>query len=96
MEQDKPLTRKFYILQHAATGHFRIRDDDPARDNPSWDANWTKEVLDAVRFPTGEKAEAYRLELCRHNEEFRRTNDALQVVHIEVTVRYLQFSWKRL
>ena len=87
MEGDKPLTREFYVVQHTATRHFRIWDDDPERDQPAWDLNWTDEVLDAVRFATGDRAEAYRLQLCRHFEEFRRTSDALQVVRVEITVK---------
>jgi hypothetical protein len=86
MELDKPFTREFYLVQHKATEQFYIA--------PS--VEWTDDVLDARRFPTGEEAEAFRSELCRRSEEFRRTPDTLQVVQVEVTVKYLRFRWERL
>jgi hypothetical protein len=87
MERDKPFTQEFYLVQHKETEKFYTR---------ASEENWTDEVLDALRFPRGEEAEAFRSELCRRYEEFRRTPDTLQVVQVEVTVKYLRFRWERL
>jgi hypothetical protein len=85
--QEDTTTREFYVIQHNASKQFL--------EGHHFDVGgWSEEVLYAARFSTLPQAEQIRVELCRKNEEFRKPPDSLQVVRIEITVRFLQSSWR--